>query len=643
MKTRQGASFAFILLILTTSGLSLVTLVPQAKALSLYDSGNPTPDEQLVLQYINRARANPIAEGQRLGIDIHEGLVDPNGPELVGPRPPLAMNPALLTIANGHSEDMYDNNYFSHTDPNGTTAFQRMTNAGYNYVSAGENMAAGTDMTATQLEDFMMVDSGTPGRPHRVNLLDIFPFPPPAYEEVGVGYYSGSASNSYGNAFITEDFGTAANAGPFLLGVVYDDANGNNFYDIGEGVSGVTITPSSGNYYAISSSSGGYAFPIGTSGTITVTASGNGFGPITKTITLTGFNIELDFTSQGSTLVTTVSQSTTQATSQSITQTQATSQIFTQTTQTTSQTLTQTAAASTTQTSLQSTTQYITQTSPSTTAPTLLESVTFQSSPANFPDATSPATITACGNTYANSQPAACGISFGATANLPFPSTGWQFNHWTWAGGVACTSDTTNPVECSAYNSGGVLIAVYAAQINIMTNPASSAFVNLGTCSEGGEGNGVSFYSTTFGSTTVTACNIPSGYSFLNWTCKGGLTCSSTANPTTLTINGPGSIELNLQTQIANVTSTSMPSTSEASAETSSASSAVTSTILAATSTAPVTTTLQPTASSTQATQTSTVSSQLTMTPIPGFPWESIIAGLVLGLTALALTRRRRR
>jgi hypothetical protein len=78
-----------------------------------------------------------------------------------------------------------------------------------------------------------------------------------------------------------------------------------------------------------------------------------------------------------------------------------------------------------------------------------------------------------------------------------------------------------------------------------------------------------------------------------------------------------------------------MSSTSDASA--------ATSTILAATSTVPVTTTLQPTASSTQATQTSTVSSQLTMTPIPGFPWQSIIAGLILGLTALALARRRRR
>ena len=639
MKARQGASLAFIILILTTSGLSLLTVAPRAKAqaLSLYDSGNPTPDEQLVLEYINRARANPIAEGQRLGIDIHEGLVDPNGPELVGPRPPLAMNPALLAIANGHSEDMYNNNYFSHTDPNGTTAFQRMTNAGYNYVSAGENMAAGTDMTATELEDFMMVDSGTPGRPHRVNLLDIFPFPPPAYEEVGVGYYEGSASNSYGNAFITEDFGTAANSGPFLLGVVYDNANGNNFYDIGEGISGVTITPSSGNYYAISSSSGGYAFPIATSGTITVTASGAGFGSITTTVTLTGFNIELDFTPQGSTLVTTVSQPTTQTTSQSTTQTQATSQIFTQTTQsytlttsesitqTTSQSLSQTMATST-QTSLQATTQFVTQTSSSTTAPTVLESVTFQSSPSNFVDTTSPGTITACGNTYANSQPAACATSFGVTANLPVPSTGWQFNRWTWAGGVDCSSETANPVECSAYNSSGVLTAVYAAQVNVMTNPASSASVNLGTCSEGGEGNGVSFYTTAFGSTTVTGCSIPSGYSFLNWTCTGALTCSTTTNPTTLTIDGPGSIVLNLQTQLLNATTTSMSSTS-----------------LASSSSVSVSSTLESTTSTSQATQTSTGSSPLAMTPIPGFSWESIIAGLVLGLAVLALARRRRK
>jgi hypothetical protein len=28
---------------------------------------------------------------------------------------------------------------------------------------------------------------------------------------------------------------------------------------------------------------------------------------------------------------------------------------------------------------------------------------------------------------------------------------------------------------------------------------------------------------------------------------------------------------------------------------------------------------------------------------IPGFPWESIIAGIILGITALAIVRRRKK
>jgi hypothetical protein len=33
----------------------------------------------------------------------------------------------------------------------------------------------------------------------------------------------------------------------------------------------------------------------------------------------------------------------------------------------------------------------------------------------------------------------------------------------------------------------------------------------------------------------------------------------------------------------------------------------------------------------------------MTLPAIPGFPWESIIAGFTLGLTVLAIARRRRR
>ncbi len=164
LKGQLAFSTAFVVLMLTSLSLPMVAFVTPVKAAILYDSGNPTADEQLVLENVNRARANPIAEGQRLGIDIHEGL---SNPSLVGPRPPLAMSKILLSIAEAHTRDMYNLNYFSHNDPNGTTPFERMTHAGYNYMMAGENMAGSVDQTAAELEDFMMVDSGTPGRPHR--------------------------------------------------------------------------------------------------------------------------------------------------------------------------------------------------------------------------------------------------------------------------------------------------------------------------------------------------------------------------------------------------------------------------------------------------------------------------------------------
>ena len=526
LKRQHILSSILAFLMLIAISFPILTFPSPVRAATLYDSGDPTPAQQLVLEYINRARANPIAEGQRLRIDIHEGLVNPS---YVGPRPPLAMNKILLGIAQRHSQDMYSLNYFSHNDPNGTTPFGRMIHTGYNYLLAGENMAAaGAEQSATELEDFMMVDSGTSGRPHRMNLLDLItPYPCSGslcvYYEVGIGYYGGTVPNGNGlTSLITEDFG-ARSTGPFLLGVMYNDRNSNNFYDIGEGIGGVRINTSTGSYYAVSSSSGGYAIPIAMSGTITVTASGTGFGPITKTVTLNGTNIKLDFTPQSS------SQTSLQST-----------------TQTSLQSITQSSSYSATQTLIQSTTQ-----SPS-------GSVTFQSIPSNFPVATTPGTIAACGSTFTNGQSAPnCGNGFTATANSPTPSTGWQFNHWTWSGGVTCSSNTLNPTSCSASNSDGSLIAVYSAQVTFITNPASSALMSWGSCSNPGQGNGASIFSTSYGTASITACYIPYGYAFSNWSCSGGLACSSSNNPVTVTLTGPGTITLNLQGQTsANSTST---------------------------------------------------------------------------------------
>jgi hypothetical protein len=289
------------------------------RALTLYDSGDPTPEEQLLLEYINRARSNPTAESTRLGINMWESLCDPND---VGVRPPLAMNKILLQVADYHSQDMYTNNYFDHHDPSGHDPSQRMTDAGYGWWTWGENIAAGPDgYGATNLEDDLMVDSGTSCRLHRVNLFN------GNFNEVGVGYYSGGTPNLSGwTNFLTQDFGSAS-TGPFLVGVVYNDTDGDNFYDIGEGISGIQITPSEGSYYAVSSTSGGYVFPIVTSGTITVTASGSGFGSITKTVSFTGANVKLDFINTGNnnstteTARTTSTESATTNTTPSITST----------------------------------------------------------------------------------------------------------------------------------------------------------------------------------------------------------------------------------------------------------------------------------------------------------------------------------
>jgi|GEM_PF-3682689 len=277
---------------------------PLARAVAAqtnYDSGDPTAEEQYILEVVNRARMNPAGEGARLHININEGLT--KGTSAVV-RPPLAMNKTLLTVARAHSDDMFNRNYFAHTTPEGQDPFDRMDAAGYNGAAEGENIALSSQSgnvapLGRTLEDNLMVDAGIAGRGHRVNLLDIRgPGLPPLYREIGVGLTSGMAGQS-AKTLLTQDFGDN-NAGPFVLGVVYNDANHNGFYDVGEGLSGVTVTPNAGSFSAVTGTAGGFAFPVSGSGMLTVTASGGGLGaPMQSVISVSGQNVKIDFTSDG--------------------------------------------------------------------------------------------------------------------------------------------------------------------------------------------------------------------------------------------------------------------------------------------------------------------------------------------------------
>jgi hypothetical protein len=278
------------------------------------EQGDPTAAEQRVLEMINRARANPTVEGARLataspnplpGGDIGEGLQPAALAQLV-PKPPLAMNSRLLAAARAHSHDMWTRIFFAHTNPDGTTFDQRLTAQGYTWNSAGENIAASSNGSGDYLEDLLMVDFNYPNRGHRVNLLSLTTT---VWREVGIGYYAGASLRDFpptGSAsgdlkdFLTQDFGLRNGVGPFVLGVAYNDANSNNFYDIGEGMAGVSITlVPAGTYKADTASAGGYSFPVSAPNgtTLTIRATGGGFGSsiVTKTFVTDGTNKKVDF------------------------------------------------------------------------------------------------------------------------------------------------------------------------------------------------------------------------------------------------------------------------------------------------------------------------------------------------------------
>lgn len=281
-------------------------------ALSLvqtYNHGAPTNDEQLVLELINRARRDPTAEGVRLGIDITEGLSGGDA-ALVGPKPPLALNAALITACRDYAQFMWDNNYFDHVFPAPpamatSTPSIRMTNAGYTFTapfSNGENIATGSAHSAAALEDLLMIDAGIAGRGHRKNLLDLYtPGPARPFREIGLGFLDAPSGKSNILEFIlVQDFARSDSAGPFLVGVVINDGDADNFYDAGEGMTGVTLTLSAGTWDAVTSSSGGFAVPLvalGAPGTlVSVTASGGALaGTATKSFILTGENVKVDF------------------------------------------------------------------------------------------------------------------------------------------------------------------------------------------------------------------------------------------------------------------------------------------------------------------------------------------------------------
>lgn len=291
----------------------LVVLVLGASTLiaqtTPYSHGDPTPEEQLMLEYINRARENPTQEGIRL-MDTQDPAVQSaysyfkidnakTKQAFAGypQRPPLAFHPLLIQASRNHTADMDEKNFQGHTSSNGDQMGQRYTKVGYASMGmSGENVAAYSE-SVWHGHCGLNVDWGEENQKELGHRRNIMNFASSNYTEIGIGItYNGRGMMQgwVGPYVVTQNFGVRTQR--YILGVVYIDKNNNNFYDIGEGVAGVTVKPSRGSFHAVSSASGGYAIPYSGAGSITVVASGGGLpANISKTVELFGENVKVDF------------------------------------------------------------------------------------------------------------------------------------------------------------------------------------------------------------------------------------------------------------------------------------------------------------------------------------------------------------
>ena len=303
-------SLCFVLLVFAAA-------FSQAVAQTQYSIGSPTNEQQYMLELINRARADGAAEAARLqgftsnGSPVFNGGLQEGPPSIAGEawtisntNQPLSWNPLLFNAAQGHANNLNNNDQFflggsPHTF-GGTNPSQRIAAAGYpdgfqtqyngpttqsGFVPGPENVATnlstgsgpytGAKLIATILNQHnaLFTDTTVPGRGHRMTTMLGF------WREIGIGTTAGTdfgQGQTWESLYTVQNFGTQTNSIPFITGVVYQDTNGNGFYDPGEGMGGVRVDVTGSNFLAISSSSGGYSVPVPGNGSYNVTFSGGG-------------------------------------------------------------------------------------------------------------------------------------------------------------------------------------------------------------------------------------------------------------------------------------------------------------------------------------------------------------------------------
>lgn len=181
--------------ILTLNAVLFVLLLMFAACDSGSDGGdaspgptNPPPTnppgglESTMLELINDARA----EGRDCGGEFFPAA------------PPLRWDDRVEAAAEGHSEDMAENQFFDHEGSDGSDTGDRLMNEGYDPSAWGETILVGIENEANVIESFL--DSPE----HCSIIMD------PTYEDVGAGFARGNYKGQ-STLYWTIDFATESN------------------------------------------------------------------------------------------------------------------------------------------------------------------------------------------------------------------------------------------------------------------------------------------------------------------------------------------------------------------------------------------------------------------------------------------------
>ena len=242
--------------------------------------------EQYLVELINRARLDPAAEAKRYGVSLNQGLS--NGSIDTSAKQVLAPNVKLENAATNHSKWMLNKDVFSHTGAGGSSAGDRMEDAGYRFSGSWswrENLAwtgsTGSVSMARAIREHHEGLYRSAG--HRENTFA------KGITEIGIGQVAGKfmyQGVNFNASMLTEKFAKSGSAS-FVTGVAYRDGDKNKFYSIGEGQKDFWFR--GGGDKDLTAGSGGYAIKVGDRNAVDVT-----IGRGTKTLAV----VEVD-TSDG--------------------------------------------------------------------------------------------------------------------------------------------------------------------------------------------------------------------------------------------------------------------------------------------------------------------------------------------------------